>query len=455
MAQKIIIPSLLAVLFTIIYSYHSLYRHLTFNSHALDLGIHTQAAFLFSQELLPFSSLLHMPYLADHFGVITFLLSPIYKIFPDAITLLIIQAIFVGLSNIPIYLIALDKLKSVILSLLISLSYLTAPSILSAINFDFHLTTISVLPLSLILASWYFKKWALYVAFLFFAVLFKEDVQIFIFGLGVYSLFMHLRRIGILTIIFSLTSFYLIKFQIMPFFWSGVESFDIGSSILPLSDPVLLVYLLITNPKIFIDQIFNSPIKLGTIDFVYRQFAFLPLLSPLSWLTVFPALFLRFSSTATHFWTSGFHYNANLIPFLAASAIFAIAKFNLPKNAISLLLIFFLITGGLAPNTLIWTTLTLNINDASRFSYINNEIKNLPSSVSISAQSPIVPHLANRERIYMYPEIYDAEYLVLDTSLSGYPLTKDELQEKIKLLKKSSFWKIVGSKKDLIIFKRN
>lgn len=151
MMQKLILPGLLTAIFIIIFSLYSLNRHFSFNSHAFDLGIYTQAIYLYSQNLTPFSTLKHMILLADHFGLILLLLSPIYKLFPIASTLLVLQAIFVAVSSIPIYFIALDKLKNVTVSFLITLSYLTSVGILSGINFDFHLTTISVLPLSLIL----------------------------------------------------------------------------------------------------------------------------------------------------------------------------------------------------------------------------------------------------------------------------------------------------------------
>lgn len=454
MVQKNILPFLLAVLFVIIFSIHSLNRHYSFNSHALDLGIHTQAFYLFSQNLLSFSSILHMPYFSDHFGLIVFFLSPLYKLFPSAATILVLQAGLVGLSSIFIYKIALDKTKGIILSFLITLSYLSSPAILSAVDFDFHLATISVFPLSLMLYAWYFKKIKLYWVALFLGITFKEDVQIFIFGLGIYQLIQKQYKQGVMTILFAALSFYFIKFQIMPFLWSGAENLDIGTSILPLADPFTLIYLFFLRPNIFIDQIFNSPVKLATIDFVYRQFAFLPLLSPLSWFTIFPALFLRFSSLATHFWISGFHYNANLTPFLAVSAILAIKRFKIPLLPIMILLIFFLITGGLKPNSMIWTTIQNPFRDFSQFEYIEITLQNIPPSAAVSAQSPLVPHLVNRERIYMFPEIYDAEYVILDTSLNIYPLRPEEFKDKINALKRSKYWQIKKEIKSLIIFQK-
>lgn len=447
------IPLLLATLFFIIYTTHTLYRHFTFNSHAFDLGIYTQAIYLYSQGQLAFSSLKHMILLADHFGLILAFLSPIYKLFPEAATLLIIQSLFVTLSSIPIYLIATDKLKSLWASLLLTIAYLTSVGILSAINFDFHLSTISVLPLSLMLYGWYFKRCKLYWFSLLIGITFKEDVPLFILGLGLFLLIQKQVKLSIATIIFALTSIYLIKFTTMPLLWKDAETSYLQTSILPLDSPIDLISLLLIRPGIFIDQIFNSPIKMQTINELYRQFIFLPFLSPLSWLTVFPSLFFRFSSTYTQAWTNSFHHSANLIPFLAISTILVIDKFKLPHRFVSYLLIFILFTSSLTPNSFIWNIVWLDFHQ-SRFEYLQNSLKIIPDYDTVSAQSPIVPHLANRERVYLFPEIYDAQYLVLDKSLSSYPMTHDDLENKIAIFSRSTNWKIFLQNRSLIIFQR-
>lgn len=453
LALPLFTPLLLSTLFIFIFSARSLYRHFSFDTHAFDLGIYTQATYLFSQGLNPFSTLINRNIIGDHFGVILLLLSPIYKLFPSPVTLLIIQAIFVSLSSIPIYLIAKDKLKSNLLSFLITLSYLTSTGIISAIHFDFHLATISVLPLSLMLYTWYFKKWKLYWISLFFSVLFKEDIPIFILGLGIFQLLKNQKKLGIFTILFSLISFYLIKFKIMTFFWAGAAG-AYNSSILPLTSPIDLLLLLFTNPKIFLDMFFNSPTKIETMDKLYRQFAFLPILSPLSWVTVFPYLYFRFSSVHTHYWETIWHHNANLEPFLAVSAIFALAFFKLPYKPVIILLLFFLFTGHLSPNGPILTTFQLDWKNANQFSYLKDSLSLIPPKIPISAQSSILPHLANREKIYLFPEIRDAQFIILDQNLASYPIQKEELKNRIIELKKSKNYGIEKESGSLIIFKK-
>ncbi len=443
------------IFFFLVFTYHTLYRHWTYNSNAFDLGIYTQVAYLYSQGLSPLSTLKHMNILGDHFGIILFLISPVYKLLPYPETLLTIQALFVSISGIFIYLIALDRTKDILQSSILTFAYLSAPGILSAVNFDFHLATISVLPLSLILFCWYFKKWKLYWFFLLFSILFKEDIPIFIVGLGLFSLTKKQIKLGISTLIFGLLSFYFIKFQIMAHISQGAEAGYINSSILPLTNLVKLSYLLFTQPGSFINIFFDSPTKIRTLIILYGQLLFLPFLSALSWFSIMPYLFIRFSSNLTHYWGTNFHYNANLAPFLIVSTIFVLKKIQLPKYLFNTLLILTVIISNFYLNGVVLDTFHLNPKNIEKYNYLNITLKDIPANKTISAQSPIVPHLSNRNKIYLYPEVLDADYIVLDESLIYYPMQNIEFRDKISALKSSPDWKLDQQINSLLIFSKN
>jgi len=46
----------------------------------------------------------------------------------------------------------------------------------------------------------------------------------------------------------------------------------------------------------------------------------------------------------------------------------------------------------------------------------------IPPDVPISAQSDLAPHLSQRPRIYLFPVVQDAEYVILDTTTSIFPV---------------------------------
>lgn len=447
------LPTLIFIIFTLIFSLNSLYHHFTYNTNTFDLGIYSQIIYRYSHSFNLYSPLKHMILLADHFEPILIVLSPIVKFFPASQTLLIIQALFVSLSAIPLYLICLDKTKSTLLSFLLIISYLTSKGILSAMNFDFHSSTISVLPISLILFFWYFQKWKLYWFTLVFSLLFKEDLPIFIAGLGIYQILNVQKTLGLKTLLFAITSFYLIKFKLMAMLWTGGAQSYIETSTLPLNDPFTLLILFFTKPFIFIDQIFNNPVKITTVIDLNSTFALLPLLSPFFWLTVFPDLYLRFTSTYMQIWTTNFHHNANLIPFLVVSTVIVIVNYKIPQKPIILLLVILLLFGGLNPKSIFWSIFHANFANIKTYEYIDKALLNIPSNAKISAGSSIIPHLIDRDYVYMYPEVIDADYIIIDPTLSSYPLENEDLVNNIDNLIKSPNWQ-VEKIKNLYIFKK-
>lgn len=455
MNRPLIVPLLLSTLFIFIFSSYSLIKHFSFNTHALDLGIFIQATYLYGQGELPFSSLKHMVILGDHFDPILLPLSFILKPFPTAETLLVFQAALVSLSLIPIYFIVLHKLKNFPLAFTLSLAYISAPSILRGIDFDFHPGTASLLPLSLILYGWYFKKPVIYWLSFLLGLTFKEDVTFYFFGLGLYEFITEKNiRLGSITCLAAALSFYLIKFKIMPFFWPTAAETYISTSSLPLTNPVDLLLLYLTKPLSIIDTFFNSPIKTANIDYIFRQFGFLSIFSPLSWFTVIPYLYLRFSSSLTYLWGYEFHNNATFTPFLAVAAAFYLEKFKSHKKLVVLFLLFFIMTGGLAPYGSFWLMFPFPTVNSKSVGYLYQALKQIPPQAKISAQNTIVPHVSNRKILYLFPEIADADYIILDTNLNTYPLSPENLHQKIDQLRNSKSYQIFLENKTLIVFKK-
>jgi len=55
---------------------------------------------------------------------------------------------------------------------------------------------------------------------------------------------------------------------------------------------------------------------------------------------------------------------------------------------------------------------------------INKALQSIPKDAIVSASTPLTPHLAFREKIYQFPIVLDATYIVLLTSISNtYPLS--------------------------------
>jgi hypothetical protein len=81
-------------------------------------------------------------------------------------------------------------------------------------------------------------------------------------------------------------------------------------------------------------------------------------------------------------------------------------------------------------------------------------LNRIPEDAAVSASSPLVPHLAFRQKIYQYPDTADANYIVLLIQEEPYPLKKAELEEQVKKLKDSQSWLLLHERDQLLIFKK-
>jgi uncharacterized membrane protein len=87
---------------------------------------------------------------------------------------------------------------------------------------------------------------------------------------------------------------------------------------------------------------------------------------------------------------------------------------------------------------------------------IHETISLIPKDAIVSAQSNIHPHLAWRDKAYMFPMLKDAEYILYTKDLNTYPLSKKEFKEFTEKLENTpQEWSIVYSKHGVMLLKRN
>jgi hypothetical protein len=94
-------------------------------------------------------------------------------------------------------------------------------------------------------------------------------------------------------------------------------------------------------------------------------------------------------------------------------------------------------------------------NYPNNFEGIKEIIKKVPSDASISTTTPILPHLAYRDTIYLFPNIHMANYLLLPkVNTNPYPLSEGEYAEKLNHFKKDPNWIKVFENNDALLLKR-
>lgn len=85
---------------------------------------------------------------------------------------------------------------------------------------------------------------------------------------------------------------------------------------------------------------------------------------------------------------------------------------------------------------------------------VHEKLKLIPDDAIVSAESKLVPHLALRDKIYQFPLVKDAEFIVFTSIENTYPLTEDQFNQRISGYRNSLGWEVLFGNKDLTILKK-
>jgi hypothetical protein len=86
---------------------------------------------------------------------------------------------------------------------------------------------------------------------------------------------------------------------------------------------------------------------------------------------------------------------------------------------------------------------------------IHQYLKQIPTNATVSAQSPLLSHLAYRDKAYMYPIVKDAEYIVLSRiEPETYPTEKQVLIQGLNDSIASGRWLLIIDLQEISVLKK-
>lgn len=190
MAQKkhFAFLSLMFVGYVVFFSFLCFLKFRSFSYQDVDLTLITQNFHAMVNFILfPFSYGNIAIFSGGHLPLFTFLLSPIYKLFPHPFTVLFLQTFFLGSGVFGVYLIARNILGPGY-ALWFSFAYLIYPALNYVNLFEAHFIAFST-PLLLFMFYFFLKRnFKLFLLFMFLALSVQEDVSLAVIGFGAYVL---------------------------------------------------------------------------------------------------------------------------------------------------------------------------------------------------------------------------------------------------------------------------
>lgn len=459
----------LIFLYIIVFSTLSILKHNNFNTNCYDLASYIQPIYQTLKGNFLYCSHEGKIYLGVHTSFSLLLFVPFYFIYPSPYLILFLQSVILATGAIPVYLIAKEKLKNNTLSLIFSFLYLIYPPLHYINLYDFH-PDILVIP-SFLFAFYFMQKQDYFkmCIFLLIAFLTKEQMSLITFIFGIYILIFHKKYIlGSMISLVSLVWFFTSVFYIIPYFAGGVYQHFSGYNYLgeTFSDKIKTIF---TQP-IFLAKNLLTPVKIGYIILIFLPLCFLSFLS-LYILFSFPTFAINLLSNTIQHNSIFFQYTASIIPFLFISAIHGFQKIKIKNFSIFLLSLslFFSYYFGPSPisktfwdkNYKLGEFKTLNFYKSvyiptSRTNILKEAIKKIPENASCSAQTQVCPHLINREKLYMFPNIpEDTNYIVIDKKGNIWPMThKKEYEDYVKKLLADKRYNVIFERDGVIVLKR-
>ncbi|PVX23850.1 MAG: hypothetical protein CW691_09560, partial [Candidatus Bathyarchaeum sp.] len=432
---------LIATIYIIVVSVLALSRHYAFDTNTWDLGIYSQSLYstlnhgkllYYTAELTgnPSGSLFGI-----HFSPFLFLLVPIYAIFQNPATLLVLRPIVISIGLIPLYwIIQEQQINHRAVTFFLAAIYLVYPPITTPLsNFDVEV----FLPALFLFAIYYMRKGKLVHSYIFvaLALMVNEFVPLIVMAMSLYVFLLHRKEIinGIKTrkltknaifaaalllsalIVFNLASVVITSFNpdALNTKWEWGE---FGTS------PNEIVTNVLTNPLKTINVLLNNgQNKLLYLGALFGPLAFLSLLDPLTLIMTTPWLAASLLSVNPLYYEIGTQYPAFVSPFLFVSAVTGIKKLmdfssrDVLRKIVFLMFISLILSTFLLPND---EYFSVTESDESTRVALNL----IPANASVAAMPEVFPHLCNRLDGYPYFK-EDVDYLLIDVYSWWYTVT--------------------------------
>jgi uncharacterized membrane protein len=196
--------------------------------------------------------------------------------------------------------------------------------------------------------------------------------------------------------------------------------------------------------------------------------AFTSLFAPEIFLMALPSLAINTLSSNTATYTPDmFHYTAPIVPFIVVASLRGVARLSRwlgrgdekRRSTWCNRLLIVVFGASLAYHLMAgYTPLRLGfrwpVPDAHDV-LAKQMVGTIPPQASVSAANSLVPRLANRSRIYIFPKIEEAEYIAVDTQSSYYPFgDRQELCEAARQLMAGSRYGVIFFSDGLLLLRR-
>ena len=334
------LPTVIACAVGALYVCYSVAQWRALVAPSWDLGIFTEAVQAYSRFEAPIVPIKGPGYnlLGDHFHPLLALLGPIFRLFPSALTLLVVQDVLIAVSVLPIARFA-QRLLGRGGALLVGLAYGLGWGLQGAVAAQFHEVCMAVPLLAFGGVAFVQRRWGACMAWLAPLVLVKEDLGLTVFVAGL-ALAWRRRgegRSGVLRslayALFGIVAFVVTVKVLLPAMNpAGTWAYSLDGAATGAGTPTAGTTAARAIPSLW-DILTTPSVKLVTLLVLLAGAGVVGSASP--WFAlVLPTLAWRFAgSVEAYYGWDSWHYNAVLVPIAACSLLDVMSQWLAPECA--------------------------------------------------------------------------------------------------------------------------
>jgi len=409
---------LLLLLYNAVFSAVSVLNFRNFGMSAFDVGIHAQAIWKLSTGRGLFNTVRGLPIWGDHCWFIMLLYTPLYWFVPRVETLLVLQSLGLALGALPLAAIVLRRKGGSLAAIVFTMAWLLSPALQNMNLENFHPEVLAAPFLLWSVERADAMKWRGYWIAIGAALLCKEDVALTTFMLGFWVFFKN-RRAGILTMFISLAWFLLCMKVFLPYFNDhGFFRFQNGYWFSRFWQHKL-------DPGFYWSAITQA----GTLMYAWQlglPLLFLFLLQPLLAAAALPAFMVNVLSGNDYLISIDYHYNFQTLPMLFGASALSYS-WLLQKTRDNPFPAYIILAGILAAS--VWANEKWSLLPVKNIrARVSSQVKFFKESgaeqrflkfvallprdpdVPIAVSHNLLPHLAHRSKVYMFPNPFRPQY---------------------------------------------
>lgn len=462
-------------------------NHYFFRTWCFDYGLYNYAFYDYSHFRVSDCPLFfgdRMSLLQDHFSLTLMVLVPFYWLFgwlTGTYTLLYIQIFIILLGGWFVFKLVELKTSDRLLSILALIQYLVIYGRWTMFDADCN---IAIMASSMVPAFiYYFEKrsFRLMALVFFFILISREDMALWTAFIGLFLLIGHYREkdyrtTSLLIIFFSIVYFVLVFSVILPSLATEVKKYSLFNYSALGKGPAEALKFILLNPlktaRLFFVNTSGDPL----FDHIKLEFYYLYLICggyllffrPKYLLLFIPLLAKKMLNDEPLRWSIETFYSAEFVAILPVGVFLIISEL---KNKITRIVIITLVCAGTISVTLynlqyhkgisvFWSNYKhaffkrdfyksdFNVREVYR------QIGQIPDKSVISATGTIVPHLAFRPKLYNFPKVLDAEYIVVFTDRDTYPVNQNKFDSTLNYYLNRDNWIILVDNFPLLILKK-